>query len=122
MFPRIKENNYYNNGAYRVDADASPVMKNCLMYKLAYYRFDEVTTQQGKPTGYDTVRNVEIGYKGFKLTHFREAYTSERWIVRIYEVMPLANMDPATKPKYVIPTNVASLPTPRIKIASKPSI
>lgn len=36
-------------------------MKNCLMYKLCYYRFDEVTTQQGKPTGFDTVRNVEIG-------------------------------------------------------------
>ncbi len=31
------------------------------MYKLCYYRFDEVTTQQGKPTGWDTVRQAEIG-------------------------------------------------------------
>jgi len=72
------------------------------MYKLCYYRFDEVTTQQGKPTGWDTVRNAEIGHKGFKLKHFREAYTSERWIVRIYEVMPLATMDPKMDPKHTI--------------------
>lgn len=64
------------------------------MYKLAYYRFDEVQTRQGGPTGYDTVRNAEIGYKGFGLKRFREAYSSERWIVRIYEVLPLPNMDP----------------------------
>jgi len=38
-------------------------MKNCLMYKLCYYRFDEVSTAQGKPTGWDTVRNAEIGVK-----------------------------------------------------------
>jgi len=35
------------------------------MYKLCYYRFDEVTTQQGKPTGWDTVRNAEIGVSLF---------------------------------------------------------
>jgi len=44
VFPQIKENNYYNNGVYRIDSEASPTMKNCLMYKLCYYRFDEVTT------------------------------------------------------------------------------
>jgi len=44
VFPQIKENNYYNNGVYRIDSEASPIMKNCLMYKLAYYRFDEVNT------------------------------------------------------------------------------
>lgn len=38
-------------------------MKNCLMYKLAYYRFDEVNTAQGKPGGWDTVRNAEIGVR-----------------------------------------------------------
>jgi dolichyl-diphosphooligosaccharide--protein glycosyltransferase len=122
VFPQIKENNYYTNGVYRIDSEASPIMKNCLMYKLCYYRFDEVTTQQGRPTGFDTVRSAEIGHKGFKLKHFREAYTSERWIVRIYEVMPLANMDPAVKPKNTIPSSVASAPTPRIKIATKPTI
>lgn len=55
------------------------------MFKLSFYRFGELPTAYGKPTGYDTVRNVEIGDKTFKLTHFREAFTSENWIVRIYE-------------------------------------
>ena len=64
------------------------------MYKLCYYRFGEVRTSASKPGGYDTVRETEIGYKNFKLNKFREAYTSERWIVRIYEVLPLPNMDP----------------------------
>jgi len=94
VFPQIKEQNYYNQGTYRIDAEASPIMKNCLMYKLCYYKFDQVHTKQGGPTGWDTVRNAEIGHKGFKLTRFREAYTSERWIVRIYEVLPLPDMDP----------------------------
>ena len=61
VFPQIKENNYFSNGVYRIDSEASPIMKNCLMYKLCYYRFDEVTTAQGKPTGFDTVRSAEIG-------------------------------------------------------------
>ena len=31
-------------------------MKNSLMYKLSYYRYDEVMTAYGKNKGYDTVR------------------------------------------------------------------
>lgn len=42
--------------------------------------------------GYDSVRQAVIGLKGFKLTHFEEAYTSERWLVRIYKVLPLDEM------------------------------
>jgi len=91
VFPQIKENNYYSRGHYRVDSEVSPTMKNCLMYKLAYYRFGEVRTRRDQPSGYDTVRNCEIGRKDIDLTYFREAYTSERWIVRIYEVLPLSN-------------------------------
>ena len=94
-------------------------MKNCLMYKLCYYRFDEVTTAQGRPTGWDTVRNAEIGHKGFKLKHFREAYTSERWIVRIYEVMPLANMDAAVKPKNTVTSSFNNKETSSVKIPNK---
>jgi len=91
VFPVIKENNYYSRGHYRVDKEVSETMKNCLMYKLAYYRFGEVRTRRDQPAGYDTVRNCEIGRKDIDLTYFREAYTSERWIVRIYEVLPLNN-------------------------------
>jgi dolichyl-diphosphooligosaccharide--protein glycosyltransferase len=56
VFPQIKETNYYNNGAYRIDAGASTTMKNCLMYRLAYYRFAEVRQQSDRPAGWDTVR------------------------------------------------------------------
>ena len=45
VFPQIKESNYYNHGSYRIDSEVSPTMKNCLMYKLCYYRFDQVRTK-----------------------------------------------------------------------------
>jgi dolichyl-diphosphooligosaccharide--protein glycosyltransferase len=66
-------------------------MLNCLMYKLSYYDFDKVMTAQGQPTGYDRVRNYEIGHKGFALEHLDEAFTSQNWIVRIYSVRGLDN-------------------------------
>lgn len=45
----------------------------------------------GKPTGYDRVRNVEIGNKDFELDVLEEAYTTEHWLVRIYKVKDLTN-------------------------------
>jgi dolichyl-diphosphooligosaccharide--protein glycosyltransferase len=66
-------------------------MKDSLMYRLCYYRFGEVRTKADKGAGYDTVRNAEIGFKNFDLKYFREAYTSTRWMVRIYEVLPIPN-------------------------------
>ncbi|VAH21276.1 unnamed protein product [Triticum turgidum subsp. durum] len=66
-FPHIKEPDYLRDGQYRVDAQATPTMLNCLMYKLCYYRFVET---DGK--GFDRVRGYEIGKKHFKLTHFEE--------------------------------------------------
>ena len=70
-------------------------MLNSLMYTLCYYRFGEMYTRHGEESGYDTVRNAIIGRKGFKLTYFEEAYTSERWLVRIYKVRDSAEMQPA---------------------------
>ena len=46
------------------------------------------------------MRNCEIGLKGFDLTYFREAYTSERWIVRIYEVLAPTNRDSKLKTRF----------------------
>lgn len=63
------------------------------MYRLSYYRFDEVRTSYGQDPGYDTVRQTGIGLKGFKLKHFEEAFTSENWIVRIYRVKSKPNRD-----------------------------
>lgn len=50
-------------------------------------------TQYGKPKGYDNVRNANPGYKNFKLHYFTEAFTSERWIVRIYKRNQRANRE-----------------------------
>lgn len=82
----IKETNYFNkHGQYVVDQSVSKTMKNCLMYKLSYYNFGDMRTHH-QSTGYDRVRNVEIGHKNIKLRHVEEAYTTEHWIVRIYKV------------------------------------
>jgi hypothetical protein len=40
------------------------------MYKLSYYRFWQVETSQGKPKGWDTVRNYVPGYTHYKLNFF----------------------------------------------------
>ncbi len=65
----------------------------------------------GKPSGYDRVRNAEIGnkvsalgrkcclwskmvalsFQDFELDVLEEAYTTEHWIVRIYKVKDLLN-------------------------------
>jgi hypothetical protein len=39
------------------------------------------------------VRNANPGYKNFKLHYFTEAFTSERWIVRIYKRNERANRE-----------------------------
>ena len=41
---------------FRIDAGGSSTLLNCLMYKLSYYRFDEVQTHPSVPAGYDRVR------------------------------------------------------------------
>eukprot|EP00743_Colponemidia_sp_Colp-15_P001320 GILK01001447.1.p1 GENE.GILK01001447.1~~GILK01001447.1.p1 ORF type:complete len:784 (-),score=93.89 GILK01001447.1:230-2512(-) len=86
VYPWIKEEDYYSNGQYRIDSGASSKMLNCLMYKLSYYRFDEITTDYSRPAGFDRVRGAEMGKKNIKLDHLDEAFTSEHWIVRIYSV------------------------------------
>ncbi|XP_074566686.1 dolichyl-diphosphooligosaccharide--protein glycosyltransferase subunit STT3A-like [Curcuma longa] len=86
VFPHIREPDYLRDGQYRIDAHATPTMLNCLMYKLAYYRFVET---DGK--GFDRVRRTEIGKKHFKLTHFEEVFTTHHWMVRIYKLKPPKN-------------------------------
>eukprot|EP00271_Cylindrocystis_brebissonii_P003388 TRINITY_DN142_c0_g2_i1.p1 TRINITY_DN142_c0_g2~~TRINITY_DN142_c0_g2_i1.p1 ORF type:complete len:739 (+),score=134.60 TRINITY_DN142_c0_g2_i1:319-2535(+) len=91
VFPDIKEADFLKNGDYRQDKEATPTMLNCLMYKLCYYRFGELSTENGRPPGYDRVRGVEIGHKGFELEYLEEAFTTVNWIVRIYKVKPPEN-------------------------------
>jgi hypothetical protein len=52
-------------------------MTDSLMYKTSFYDFGYVMTEQGKPQGYDRVRNKEIARKGYELEHLQEAFT--RW-------------------------------------------
>jgi len=88
----IKEHDYYtSSGEFRIDKEGAPALLNCMMYKMCFYRFGAVYTEQGKPTGYDRVRNVEIGNKEFELDVLEEAYTTEHWLVRIYKVKDLEN-------------------------------
>lgn len=83
----IREGDYFtDSGEFRVDAQGSPTLLNCLMYKLSYYRFGELKLDFRTPAGFDRTRNAVIGNKDFKLTYLEEAYTTEHWLVRIYRV------------------------------------
>jgi len=90
--PNVKEPDYYTpEGEFRIDAKGSKTLLNCLMYKCCYHKFAEMYTEGGKPTGWDRVRNAEIGNKNFELQYIEEAFTSEHWLVRIYRVLPPDN-------------------------------
>jgi dolichyl-diphosphooligosaccharide--protein glycosyltransferase len=80
----IQEPNYFTpQGEYRIDDHASPAMKNSLMYKMSYYRFAEL---YGGGQATDRVRQQQVPKIGPTLDYLDEAYTTENWIVRIYEV------------------------------------
>mmetsp|Transcript_32258 Transcript_32258/g.77991 ORF Transcript_32258/g.77991 Transcript_32258/m.77991 type:complete len:80 (-) Transcript_32258:467-706(-) len=70
----------------RVSEDASPSLAESLLYKLSYYRFGGMQSEFGKPAGYDRVRQEVVGKKDIELKYLEEAYTTERWLVRIYKV------------------------------------
>lgn len=78
-------------GEYTIGDKATSTMLDSIMYRMSYYDFGRVMTEHNKPTGYDRVRNQEIGLKDYELEHMQEAFTSEHWIVRIYSVKDLAN-------------------------------
>ncbi|KIY73253.1 glycosyltransferase family 66 protein [Cylindrobasidium torrendii FP15055 ss-10] len=81
----IQEPNYFTpQGEYRVDDRASATMKNSLMYKMSYYRFAELFG--GSKQAMDRVRNQRLPTVSPTLDYLDEAFTSENWIVRIYQV------------------------------------
>ncbi|KAL3234806.1 Dolichyl-diphosphooligosaccharide--protein glycosyltransferase subunit STT3 [Nakaseomyces bracarensis] len=85
----IQEKDFYTErGEYRVDSQASPAMKNSLMFKMSYNGFSDMFPQ-GQAT--DRVRNQNIEPIA-PLDYFDEVYTSENWLVRIYQ---LKKEDPA---------------------------
>uniref|UniRef100_A0A6Q2ZIN2 Dolichyl-diphosphooligosaccharide--protein glycosyltransferase subunit STT3B n=1 Tax=Esox lucius TaxID=8010 RepID=A0A6Q2ZIN2_ESOLU len=93
----IRESDYFTpQGEFRVDKAGSPILLNCLMYKMSYYRFGEMQLDFRTPPGFDRTRNAEIGNKDIKLKHLEEAFTSEHWLVRIYKVKKEENRAPRT--------------------------
>lgn len=90
----VQEANFFNAGQYRIDADATPTMRNSLLYRLSYYRFSEVRLNYNQQPGYDINRRSVVGEKHIHLKYLEEAFTSEHWIVRIYRVKPRAATDP----------------------------
>lgn len=50
FFPRaLQESDYFTpQGEFRVDKAGSPVLLNCLMYKMSYYRFGEMQVSGGE--------------------------------------------------------------------------
>ncbi|AGO11009.1 AaceriAFR491Wp [[Ashbya] aceris (nom. inval.)] len=81
----IRERNYFSaSGEYRMDAAASPTMKNSLIYKLSYHRFPDLF---GGSQAVDRVRGQTISAADIgSLDYFEEAFTSENWMVRIYKL------------------------------------
>jgi len=82
---KIAENDFIGMGGYTIDDSATERMKNSLMYKLCYHRVAEITQ------GFDHVRRQKIGVPQLQLSHFKEEYTSENWIVRIYSLKDREN-------------------------------
>ncbi|KAJ1565809.1 oligosaccharyl transferase stt3 subunit, partial [Cladochytrium tenue] len=62
----IKERNFFTErGEYKVDDQATPTMRNSLMYKCSYYRFIDLFGPNGKAV--DRVRGAVIPRKPIKL-------------------------------------------------------
>ncbi|KIW83544.1 hypothetical protein AYO21_06411 [Fonsecaea monophora] len=86
----VRERDYFTaRGEYRVDEEATPTMKNSLMYKMSYYNYNNLF-----PAGQaqDRVRGSSLPAQGPELSTLEEAFTSENWIIRIYKVKPLDNV------------------------------
>lgn len=87
----VKERDFFTSrGEYRVDGEATDTMKNSLMYKMSYYNYHTLF-----PPGQtiDRVRNVRLPDQGPTLDTIEEAFTSENWIIRIYKVKDLDNLN-----------------------------
>lgn len=90
----VKEKDFFTtDGQYKIDHDATPTMRNSLMYKMSYYRyppFEPIDDRYNQlfPAGkaVDRVRGATLPAEGPELDTLEEAFTSESWIVRIYKV------------------------------------
>ena len=92
VWPKIDERDYYKNGNFGPRSwELSDKMKESLTYKMLYNQFGSVLIYNDEPPGYDRARHGEIAHKDIQFKHFKEVYTSQQWMVRIYEVLPEEN-------------------------------
>ncbi|KAF3933822.1 hypothetical protein ABW19_dt0200061 [Dactylella cylindrospora] len=83
----VQERKFFTaRGEYKVDAEATDTMKNSLMYKMSYYKYNALFPP-GQAT--DRVRGAKMPAESPVLHTLEEAFTSENWIVRIYKVKDL---------------------------------
>ncbi|KAF7193135.1 Dolichyl-diphosphooligosaccharide--protein glycosyltransferase subunit stt3 [Pseudocercospora fuligena] len=86
----VKERDFFTaRGEYRVDDEATPTMRNSLMYKMSYYNYNTLFPA-GQAT--DRVRGSKLPAAGPELSTLEEAFTSENWIIRIYKVKDYDNL------------------------------
>jgi dolichyl-diphosphooligosaccharide--protein glycosyltransferase len=83
-----------------VGASAPPALLDSLLFKLSYFRFDQVFSDPTRPSGWDRARRTEMGGKkgeagdgwpstsssAIHLRHFEEVFTSDHWMVRLYRL------------------------------------
>jgi dolichyl-diphosphooligosaccharide---protein glycosyltransferase len=72
----VKERDFFTaRGEYRVDQDATPTMKNSLMYKMSYHNFAQLFPPN---QAQDRVRGAKIPSANTELNTLEEAFTSEK--------------------------------------------
>ena len=104
----VREREFFTaRGEYRVDEEATPTMRNSLMYVFSFvvfrfflrlmlasrYKMSYHNYQNLFPPGQavDRVRGARLPAETPQLNTLEEAFTSENWIIRIYKVKDLDN-------------------------------
>ncbi|KAJ3227015.1 oligosaccharyl transferase stt3 subunit [Clydaea vesicula] len=79
VYPKeVNERAFFTDrGEYKVDENATPTMKNSLMYKMSYYRFPELFGQQ---QAVDRVRGAVIPKKPIKLSTLDEGNWNKQFL------------------------------------------
>lgn len=117
----VKERDFFTaKGEYKVDRDATETMRNSLIYKMSYYRFNELMPGRDVP---DRVRNQYIpADRKITLDTVEEAFTSQNWIVRIYKVKDLDNLGRDMHEAAEFDRSASSTQTKRSRSVRKPNL
>lgn len=80
----VIEGNFFTpRGEYRLDDGATETMRESLLYKMSFHRYNDLF---GGGPGRDAVRGGAGPSKSPELDTLDEAFTSQNWLVRIYQV------------------------------------